>query len=155
MSDKSQKASTKREAFEILYRNLTALQSSYQHLIHECAKQLGVLESLDESSKYDDLNKNMQISKEACTRLERLKYHCALAILSEGSSISEDEISRSIEEASYLLEVAEIEITSSDEDIRTWALTKKDYLQEAKEVLLEILSFKIDTKVRRGLTLWQ
>lgn len=152
-------ASTKREAFEVIYQNLTRLQNSYRQMVLQCSKQLWRTQQLAEDVDLLDLElqhnleKNIQVAEDTIMRLERIKYHSSVAILTEGASSSEKDLAQTINEIEMLVNVAEVE--ADDSDMNSWASDKIEQLDNAKNVLLQVLNHKIDTHIRLGKAFYQ
>lgn len=152
---------TKKEAFEVIYQNLTRLQGSYRQMIMQCAEQLWhVRFSPHENEPYNfdlqrSLEQNMKIAEDTIIRLERVKYNCSLAILTEGTNLSEKDLSSTINEIELLVQVAKIEASTKDTEINEWAIDKIEHLDNTKNVLLQVLNHKIDAQVKLGRMLYQ
>jgi hypothetical protein len=151
--------STKREAFEVIYQNLTRLQSSYRQMIMQCSQQLWRSQQIALSADLFDLElqhsleKNIHIAEDTIMRLERIKYHSSVAILTEGASSTEKDLAQTINEIELLTNVAQIEV--GDSEMNSWASEKISYLDNVKNVLLQVLNHKIDTHVRLGKAMYQ
>ena len=153
--------STKREAFEIIYQNLTRLQGSYRQMVLQCSEQLWHNRFKVEEQDFFDfelqksLEKNIQIAEDTILRLERIKYHSSLAILTEGANLSEKDLANTVNEIDLLMQVAKIEVGGKDGEISQWASDKIEHLDNTKSVLLQVLNHKIDTQVRLGKAVYQ
>lgn len=151
--------SSKREAFEVIYQNLTRLQGSYRQMVLQCSKQLWRTQQLAHDVNLFDvelqhnLEKNIQIAEDTIMRLERIKYHSSVAILTEGASTTEKDLAQTINEIELLVNVAQVE--ADDSEMNSWASEKIEQLDNTKNVLLQVLNHKIDTHIRLGKAMYQ
>lgn len=147
-------ATSKREAFEIIYQNLTDVQNTYRRMIYHCSKELWEIKT-SEKELTKSLTRNIKVAEESFLRLERIKYQTSIAILTEGVCASEDDLSQAITEVEELLQISEHERDTDDDTVIEWADNKIQHLENTKGVLLQVLSHKMNNKVKRNFVYYQ
>jgi len=150
----------KTDAFEYIYNNLTSVQEMYRKMISHFSRQLWEIDEIDSKNKEkislkNMFNKNIDLANDSLYRLEKIKYFSSIAILTEGSQISEEQLSDIIVDIDHLLNISELESKVPDKDLVDWVDEKIQYFKSTRNVFLQILGHKVKSKNKRGLVIYQ
>ena len=144
-----EKLNHKRLAYEQVYVDLTDIQRSYEKIAQHLVKfaNTTIPKNPEEVALIDSANRNIKLASDNIARVEDIKFICGLAILTDGSMATPQEIAFVIESLEELILTAENEKKVGDEAIIEWAEMKERYLKEAKRILFELLNYKLNRQV--------
>lgn len=149
----SEETSTRKEVYEILYNNLTRIQDFYRELSTQCSQHLWQSELSNlpfcekEESYREELEEAHYASVQHSRNIETIKYKMGLAVLTEGGLISETDLTETIGQIDKMLDEALIE-GKGNNTLKKWTNSKIKYLNDTRNILLQILEHKLVLKIK-------
>jgi len=142
----------KREAYDLIFTKIVAVQETYHALIREMIKGISstIPSSQDDVNRIDLAEDQIDLMSTHVGKLEDLKYFASLALLSEGSLITLDELGYALSSIDQMAAVATLETKSDQGFIRSWAKQKLELFEQATEILNQILDHKIKRRHKIG-----
>lgn len=143
----------KKQIYLDLYNKLLSVQKSYEEVDIQLREKIISLIPRDETdiARLDLLKHQLEVVGLNKEKLEEIRYWCNLAVLTEGSLISSDELSNLIVSLEGLVLVASNEAKGTDPSIIIWAEEKVVVFQGALDILYRILEHKLQRKLDTGM----
>ena len=142
--------SYKRNLNRQIYDQLSLIISSYENIIEQLIRQSITDSYTNNLDDYDLALMGAQIddSKKHISYLRDIQYWTSVIILSDGSLAEASEVGNVIEVIDIILEITSKEL--KDKNIADWAADKIIILDQIRDVLSQILQYKIKVKNKRG-----
>jgi predicted nucleotide-binding protein (sugar kinase/HSP70/actin superfamily) len=142
----------KKYIFSEIFFKIVDIQSSYARIIKQLSKKIAsfVPKDLKDYEELNILDQQVDAAERNFKSLEQVKYVISLALLTESSQATDEEMMNTINLVDDLDKIAQIEVGSEDEILRSWALSKQELWLLIRENLLAMLNYKYMRKVELG-----
>jgi predicted nucleotide-binding protein (sugar kinase/HSP70/actin superfamily) len=145
-------ATNKKYIFSEIFFKIVDVQNSYARIIKQLSKKIAsfIPKDLKDYEELNILDQQVDAAERNFKSLEQVKYVVSLALLTESSQATDQEMMQTINLIDDLDKIAQIEVNSEDEILRSWALNKQELWLLIRENLLAMLNYKYMRKVELG-----
>lgn len=142
----------KKYVFSEIYFKAVDIQSSYMRVVKQLTKKISssIPKNLEDYEELNILEQQVDAAERNFKTIEQVKYVISLALLTESSQATDEEMMKTISLVEDLDKIAQIEVVSDDETLKTWALSKQELWETIRQNLLVMLNYKYMRKVELG-----